>query len=102
MKKTFTLDDPKMKLARQIEAAKGFITKYIKRERKKKLPPGVDSWDFDCKFGPTPEEAKVIHLSKMFGCIDEVEKAEQTSFYAEILVKQGRRTKAQKPDPEES
>ena len=97
MKKIFTLNNPKIELARQIEAAKGNISKYLKRERKKRLPPGVDYWDFDCKFGPTAEEAKDIHLSEMFECIENAAKEELKSFYAEILAKEGRRRK--RPGP---
>jgi len=94
MKLTFSLNNPKIKLARQIEAAKGKITKYLKRERKKRLPLGVDFWDFDCKFGPTAENAKEIHLSEIFLCIDKAEKDGLKSFYAEILTKEGHRTRS--------
>lgn len=91
MKKTFVLTHPKIKLARLFDAAKHDATKYIKRERKKALPSGADFWDFDCKFGLTEQEAKVIHLSDINKSIDEVEKQGLNSFYLEILVKPGHR-----------
>jgi hypothetical protein len=93
MKKTFQLTHPKIKLARLVEAIKHEVKKYIKRERNKPLPEGVDFWDFDCKFGPAAEDAKTIHLSEINKYIDTAEEQELASFYLEILVKPGYRTK---------
>ncbi|CAG21168.1 MULTISPECIES: DUF6172 family protein [Photobacterium] len=93
MKKTFALTHPKKAVPRIVESVKSEVKKYIKRERNKQLPSGVDFWDFDCKFGHTEQEAKVIHLKEINKCIDEAEKLELTSFYLEILVKDGIRTK---------
>lgn len=95
MKKTFILSHPKLKVARLIEAAKNDVKKYIKRERKKKLPEDADYWDFDCKYGHTEERAKIIHISEINKCIDEAEKLQLESFYLEILSKAGHRTKKQ-------
>lgn len=97
MKTTFTLDKPKVKLARQIEATKSQISKYLKRERKKKLPEGADFWDFSCKFGDTRDEAKACHLKDITKFIDEAEAKEQISFYVEIVTVVGRRQKKEKP-----
>lgn len=93
MKKTFALTHPKIKLARLIEAAKYEVKKYLKRERNKSLPEGVDYWDFDCKYGHTEQEAKVVHLSQINKSIDEAEQQKLESFYLEILAKPGYRTK---------
>ena len=95
MKKKFVLSHPKLKVVRLIEAAKHDVKKYIKRERKKKLPEDVDYWDFDCKYGHTEEKAKTIHISEINKCIDEAEKLQLESFYLEILAKAGHRTKKQ-------
>ena len=89
MKTTFKLDKPKVKLARQIEATKSTITKYLKRERKKKLPEGVDFWDFNCKFGDTKEQANVCHSKELFKLIDAAEAKEQSTFYIEIIATEG-------------
>ena len=97
MKKTFDLTHPKIKLPRMVEAARAEVNKYLKRERRKKLPEGVDFWDFDCKFGFTEAEAKVIHVAEITECINQVNEQELTSFYLEILAKEGRRTKKPKP-----
>ena len=96
MRKTFELTDPKIKKDRHIESIRHDIKKYIKRERNKKLPEGVDFWDFDCKFGNTAEDAQVIHLSEINKCIDRAVAQQQETFYLEILAKPGRRMK--KPD----
>lgn len=98
MRKTFTLTHPKIKLARLLEAIKHEVKKYIKRERKKTLPSGVDFWDFDCKFGDNAEKANVIHISEINKFIDKAEVRQLESFYLEILVKPGHRTKKPKPD----
>lgn len=96
MKKTFILTHPKIKRDRLIEAVRHDIKKYIKRERNKKLPEGVDFWDFDCKFGHTAEEAKEIHLSAITKSIDEADAQQLETFYLEIVAKPGHRMK--KPD----
>ena len=98
MRKTFQLSHPKIKLARLVEAIKHEVKKYIKRERNKKLPEDVDFWDFDCKFGQTAEKAEVIHLSEINKYIDTAEEQQFESFYLEILVKPGYRTKKLQPN----
>ncbi len=96
MKKTFELTHPKIKYPRLVEGVKNDVRKYIKRERRKELPADVDFWDFDCKFGDTEAEAKVIHLSEIDKCITDAEKRELKSFYVEILAKEGVRSKKPK------
>ncbi len=93
MKKTFKLIDPKIKYPRMVDAVKHEIRKYIKRERRKELPEGVDFWDFACKYGDTEQEAKPVHITEIDKCIDAAEKRELESFYVELLAKPGRRTK---------
>ena len=95
MKKTFVLNHPKIVPARQVEAIKSEIRKYIKRERNKTLPKGVDYWDFDCKYGATEQEAQVIHLSEINKTIDSGDLSKDSSFYIEVLVKEGIRMKRQ-------
>lgn len=93
MKKTFKLTHPKIKYTRLIESVKFDVNKYLKRERRKELPEGVDFWDFDCRFGPTAEESKVIHVAEIGRFIDAAEKDQLESFYMEIMAKEGHRTK---------
>ena len=96
MRKTFQLTHPKIKYPRLVEAARHDIKKYLKRERNKTLPEGVDFWDFDCRFGNTEAEAKEIHVAEIGTYIDKVQEQQLESFYLEILAKPGHRTK--KPD----
>ena len=101
MKKTFKLKDLETNNLRRVESIKNEVRKYIKRERNKKLPDGVDFWDFDCKFGPAAAEAKEIHLSQISKCIEEADARQEGSFYLEILVKHGQRIKKPKTDPDQ-
>ena len=95
MKKTFALAVEGKHPDRVLDAVKHEIRKYLKRERRRELPPGVDYWDFDCKFGPTPEAAQVVHLATLTGLIDAVANESGKAFYLEILAKPGHR----KPRP---
>lgn len=100
MKKTFKLSHPKIKLPRHIEAIKYEVKKYIKRERRKTLPPEVDFWDFDCRFGDDEASCEVIHLSAINKCISQAEAKQLESFYLEILVKPGHRRKKPTKEPQ--
>lgn len=93
MRKTFSLTHEKIKLPRLVDAIKHEVKKYLKRERNKKLPEGVDFWDFDCKYGHTKDSAEVIHTSALNKSIDDAVANDLKSFYLEILVKPAVRTK---------
>ena len=102
MKKTFLLTDPKIKPTRRVEAIKGDIKKYIKRERKKKLPEGFDFWDFNCSFGDTAEEKKEIHTTEIMKFIDDAASRKLDKFYLEVLATARNRSKKPKLDDAES
>lgn len=91
MKKTFPLKLEGKSPERMLEATKHEIRKYIKRERRRALPEGVDFWDFDCKFGSTEENAVVAHLAELIPLIDALVKSDGAQFYIEILAKHGHR-----------
>lgn len=91
MKKTFQITHPKIKPARRVDAIKSEIKKYIKRERNKTLPEGVDYWDFDCKFGLTEPTADMVHVSAINKAIDAAVEAGEESFYVEVMVKMANR-----------
>ena len=93
MKKTFQMTHPKLKLPRLVEAIKHEVKKYIKRERRKTLPTDVDFWDFDCRFGVDEATSEVIHISAINKYISQAESKQLESFYLEILVKPGHRSK---------
>ena len=91
MKKTFQLHIEGKSRDRILDAVKHEIRKAIKRDRRRALPPGVDYWDFDCRFGLTQELAEPAHLATLTGLIDAVAKADGAQFYVEVLVKPGHR-----------
>jgi len=91
MKKTFKLNIEGKNRDRVLEAIKHEIRKYVKRERRRELPEGVDFWDFDCRFGATEAEAVVVHFATLTSLIDGVAKDGGDQFYVEILASQGRR-----------
>ena len=93
MKKTFNMSHPKIKVPRLVEAIKYEVKKYIRRERRKTLPQDVDFWDFDCRYGADEESSEVIHLSAINKSISQAEADQLESFYLEILVKPGYRSK---------
>ena len=93
MKKTFKLSHPKIQLPRLVEAIKHEVKKYIQRERRKTLPPGVDYWDFDCRFGADAASSEVIHVADINKAISRAEEQQLESFYLEILAKPGVRNK---------
>ena len=93
MKKTFPFEMPNHKPPRVIEAIKAEINKYIKRERRKPLPEGVDFWDFDCRTGKEAESAVPVHVSEITKPIDTASQENWAAIYIEILAKQGHRTK---------
>ena len=89
MKKTFKLHIEGKNPDRLLEAIKHEVRKYVKRERGKTLPKGVDFWAFDCKFGATEATAEVVRLAELTKKMDEVASAGGDSFYVEILAAHG-------------
>lgn len=94
MRKTFSLEKPPHKPPQVLAAIKNEVRKYLKRERRKKLPKGSDFWDFDCQVGKTEAERKV-HLAEIIGAIDTASEQGWDTVYLEILAKPAIRT--QKP-----
>ena len=93
MKKTFQLHVEGKHPDRALDAIKHEIRKYLKRERRRDLPTGVDYWDFDCKFGLSAEVAETVHVANLIACVDAAVQAQATSFYVEILATHGVRMK---------
>ena len=92
MKKTFQLNLEGKHRDRVLEATKHEIRQYIKRERRKALPEGVDFWDFDCKFGSTATDALPVHFASLTERINALAQEGGAAFYLELLAKPGRRT----------
>jgi hypothetical protein len=89
MKKTFSFTARNKAPARQMEAIKFEVKKYIAREKRKTTPEGVDFWEFDCRFGFTEDEAEVIKFVDIRACISKAFDEGKDSFYLEILAKAG-------------
>ncbi len=91
MKKIFPLEVAGHKAPRVVEAIKSDVRKYLKRERKKTLPEGVDFWDFDCKAGLGDAAPEVKHVEELIPAIDQAAASQCASIYIEILAKPGHR-----------
>ena len=89
VKKTFKLHIEGKNRDRVLEAVKHEIRQYIKRERRKPLVEGMDFWDFDCKFGTTPEAAESVHFANITALIDAAATGGADAFYLELLAKPG-------------
>jgi hypothetical protein len=92
MKKIYSLNLEGKNRDRLLEAAKHDIRKYVKRERARALPPGVDFWDFDCKFGASQAAATATHFATLTGLIDVLVQEGGEQFYVEVVTKHGHRT----------
>jgi predicted N-acyltransferase len=84
MKKTFPLAIEGKNRDRVLEAVKHEVRKYVRRERRRALPEGVDFWDFDCRFGPTEAEAVVVHFATLTERMDAVATAGGNQFFVEM------------------
>jgi hypothetical protein len=97
MKKTFPLTAPGHQPPRVIEQIKSDIRKYVKRERKKKLPEGVDFWDFECQVGQGEAAPEKKHVEEVIPAIDQAAAAGCASVYIEILAAPGHRLGGKAP-----
>lgn len=93
MRQTFPFSHPKHKPAQALAALKSRVRKYLKRERRKPLPEGVDYWDFDCRIGPSEDAAEPVHVAEIVPRMDAMSAEGRTHVYVEILAKPGIRLK---------
>jgi len=87
MKKVFKLQVENKNPERQLEAVKNEIRKYLKRERKKKLPEDAIYWDFECRFGEEAEKSTSVIVSALIGEVDKAHINKWSSCYVEIIAK---------------
>ncbi len=99
MKKTFPLTVSDRPLPRVVERIKSDVRKYVKRERRKKLPAGADFWDFACRTGTTEDSAKAVHIAEINAQIDFAVEEEGDSVFIEILAKPGKRKRKESTGP---
>ena len=76
-----------------VDSIRAEMNKYIKRERNKKLPDGVDFCDFDCKIGASMDAATDTHVSALSKANGDVPDAGNEAVYLEIMAKPAKRTK---------
>jgi hypothetical protein len=93
MKKTFPLHVPGKEDPRVVQDIKLELTKYVKRERRKTLPPEVDFWHFNCKVGSDSETAAFTPLPDVPRSIEMVAQSGSAEVYVEILATPGFREK---------
>jgi len=93
MKKTFLLHVPGKEDPRVLDATKLEIIKYVKRERRKTLPPEFDVWDFACKVGSESGTATPIPLIDVSKAVEAVALAGGSEVYVEIMASAGNRVK---------
>ena len=92
MKKTYLLNIEGKNRDRLLDASKHDIRKYVKRERAKPLPEGLDFLDFDCKAGASNDSASSVHFAEIMATVDALVKDGAAQFYVEITSKPGHRT----------
>ena len=85
MKKTYQLTATNKEPARVVEAIKNEIRKYIKREKRKTLPEGMNVWNIDCKFAQNDASPETIEFTDITKCIDDAAELNCKSIYIELL-----------------
>ena len=89
MKKTHPLMVEGKKPERVLEALKHTLRQYVRRERNKPLPEGVDYWDFDCQMGLQADTAQRVHVAELNKALDALAMDGAVAVYVEILRKPG-------------
>ncbi|MGJ8697087.1 MAG: DUF6172 family protein [Verrucomicrobiaceae bacterium] len=92
MKKLFPTKSGNHAPARVLDSIKAELNKYLKRERRKELPEGVDFWDFDCRVGTDEASAASCHVNELSTAIDTAASSSPEAVYVEILSKKGIRS----------
>lgn len=99
MRKTFPLQVPGKEAPKLVEAIKLELTKYVKRERRKSLPPGADFWDLRCKVGSDADSAVSTSLPDVPRAVEAIALSEAATVYVEILASPAQRVKKDPPTP---
>ncbi len=89
MNKTYKLIEEKRNKDRVVEAIKHDVRKYIKREKNKSLPTGVDFWKLECKISKDSDELAVIEFQNLIKTIDTLVSEDAEILNIEILSFEG-------------
>lgn len=87
MKKVFKLQQDNKHPDRVLDSIKYDIRRYLKRERKKKLPEDKTFWDFECAFGKSSKEAQSLPASEIITALDKAKEEAWEECYIEIISK---------------
>ena len=99
MKKTFPLQLPGKESSRVVQSIQLELTKYVKRERRKTLPPGMNVWNFQCKVGSESTTAPAVLLPEVSNAVEALAATGATEVYVEIMASPGFREKRSSPAP---
>jgi hypothetical protein len=99
MRKLFPLVVAGQEAPRVVDSIKNEVRKYLKRERRKPLPNGVDYWDFDCRTGRDRESPSPTHVAELITAIDTASAQSWSNVYVEILAKPGHRQRPAGNEP---
>lgn len=91
MRKTYPLIVQGKHRDRVLDAVKHDIRKYLKRERRRELPEGMDFWDFDCKAGLSKDSAVATHVAALVAGVDALAREDAASVYVEVLARPAKR-----------
>lgn len=98
MRKTYPLRPEGKHPDRALDAVKHDIRKYMKRERRRELPPDAHFWDFDCRFGPNQAQAQTLHPAALIAELDALAKTGAEQCYVELLARPALRQPRPTPD----
>jgi hypothetical protein len=87
MRKTFSLRAAGKADARVLDAVKHEARKYVQRERRKPLPEGFDTWEFDCRVGADANGAEPRAVKEISAALDAVASTGAESVYVEIVAR---------------
>ena len=91
MKKLFPLKAPGKDDARVRDKIRHEVNKYVSRERQKKLPEGLEQWNFNCKLGASAAVAEALPFKSIAVAIDNVAATGATEVFIEIVAVAGQR-----------
>lgn len=87
MRQTFTFAESTHKPPQALAALKSKIRKYIKRELRKPLPDDKHRWAFDCRVGPTQDDATDALVSEVIHRVDAVFETDSPTVFVEIFAR---------------
>lgn len=92
MKKTYQLNIEGKNRDRLLDAARHDIRKYQQRERRRAIPEGFDTWDFDCRFGADEASAEKASVGDLSALITTLTQGGANAFYVELVARPAKRS----------